>query len=168
MRTNHTKRWLRTTAVVSLAAFMPIAAGGCFGKFQLVRKVYQFNKDVDPDKWVQWFVFLLLIFPFFPIYGFAAVIDAVFANSVEFWTGENPISASVTRTIYGENGEVATVTFHPDRTADMVVTDADGQVYSLTLAQEGGTLAARDLDGKLLARVADVNGQPAIVEGAGF
>ncbi len=166
MRTNHTKRWLRTTAVVSLAAFMPIAAGGCFGKFQLVRKVYKFNKDVDPDKWVQWFVFLVL--SIIPIYGLATLIDVVFANSVEFWTGENPITASVTRTIYGENGEVATVTFHPDRTADMVVTSADGQVYSLTLAQEGGSLAARDLDGRLLARVADVNGQPAIVEGAGF
>jgi hypothetical protein len=152
----------RATVVLALAGLLPVATTGCFGKFQLIRKTYQFNKDIDPDKWVQWFAFLVM--SIIPIYGIAALIDLVFANSVEFWTGENPITADTTQTVYGENGEVATTTFHPDGTADLVITDAQGRVHSLTLVREAQSVAARDAEGRLLARVGDLDGQPALID----
>ena len=98
------------------------------------------------------------------IYTLAAAIDLAFANSVEFWTGENPITSDVQRTIRGANGELVTVIFHPDRSADVVVTDAAGRVQTMAVTQEGDTLVARDLDGKLLARVGDVAGKPALIQ----
>ncbi len=152
----------RIIAVGVLCAFLPMTTAGCFGTFKLVRKTYAFNKRVDNDKWIQWFAFLLLNVTF--IYSLSAAIDLVFANSVEFWTGENPITSDVKKTIRGENGELATVIFHPDRSVDVVVTDADGQVQTMAVTQEGDTLVARDLDGKLLARVGDVAGKPALIQ----
>jgi hypothetical protein len=155
--------WGRATAVLALLAFLPLATSGCFGRFQLTRNLYQFNVDVSPDKWVRWFVFLVLAIV--PIYFIAAVVDLVFANSVEFWSGKNPIVAS-THTFYGEDGQLARVHFNTDRTVDIVVIDAKGRVQEITVAREGDALAARDKQGLLLARVSDVNGLPEIVQGS--
>ena len=159
-------RWLRGTAIVALAAFLPLATAGCFGKFRLVKKTYKFNQEVSPDKWIQWFVFLVITI--IPIYGLALVIDALFANSVEFWTGENPIMAGhpVTRTALGPNGELATATFRASGVVDLVVTETDGTVHTLQFVREGETLAARSPDGTLLARVGDLGGHPTIIEGS--
>ena len=159
---SHNNRWLRAAAIVTIVAFMPLASTACFGKFQLIRKVYKFNKEVDPDKWVQWFVFIVL--SVVPIYGLAALIDAVFANSVEFWTGENPIIAGTSRTLYGENGEIVRATFNGDRTIDLVVIEADGTTHALSVAREGDTLAARDADGFLLGRMAEIDLPPQLIE----
>ena len=67
---------------------VPTFAGGCFGTFQLTKKVYDFNRTISHDKWMRWFTFL--IFSFVPIYGISFAIDVIFANSVEFWSGRNP------------------------------------------------------------------------------
>lgn len=162
------KAWARATAVLSLAAFLPLATTGCFGKFQLTRKVYTFNKDVDPDKWIQWFTFLVL--SIVPVYGVAFLVDVVFANSVEFWTGENPIQASAgsTRVAYGPNGEFVRATLRADGSIELLAIDAKGIEYELTVVREGDSLAARDADGKLVARVAERDGRPALVEAAGL
>ena len=154
-------RWGRATAVVALLAFLPLATSGCFGRFQLTRKLYQFNADVSPDKWIRWFAFLVLAIV--PIYFIAGVVDLVFANSVEFWSGKNPIAS--THTFYGEDGQLAQVHFNTDRTVDIVVIDGGGTVREITIQREGDALAARDAQGQLLARVTDVGGVPEIVQG---
>lgn len=156
-------RWARATAVAALVAFAPIATTGCFGSFELTKRVYRFNQDVDPDKWVQWIVFLvLMVFP----YGLAGLIDTVFANSVEFWTGENPVlTAGRTSTAYGPDGALARATFNADGSVDLHLLEANGTAHDIRFVREGESLAARDADGKLLARVIDVNGRPSLVEG---
>ena len=82
----------------------------CYGKFQLVRDVHGLNEEIDPDKWVQWFAFILL--SVIPIYALALFIDLAFANSVEFRTGSNPIraDAGTTKVVRGPNGERTTPT----------------------------------------------------------
>ena len=153
----------RIIATVALAAFLPLATVGCFGSFELTRKVYKFNKEIDPDKWIQEFTFLVI--SIIPIYGIAGLIDVLFANSVEFWTGENPITsdAGETRTLYGANGEIVRATFQKDGSVDLTVIESSGSTHAITVVQEGETLAARDTDGNLLARVVDVDGRPAVV-----
>jgi hypothetical protein len=79
----------RRAVVLSLTA-ATVFTSGCFGSFNLTRKLYGFNKDVSKDKFVRELVFLGL--NIVPVYGVAGFIDAVVANTVEFWTGENPIS----------------------------------------------------------------------------
>ncbi len=91
------KGWLSKLAVsLTLVAFV-FTTSGCFGGFNLTRKVWTFNKNVSPNKWVQELVFLVLVIV--PVYGFASLIDAIFINSVEFWTGENPVTVEKEPTV---------------------------------------------------------------------
>lgn len=62
---------------------------GCFGSFGLTMKVYDFNKGVG-DKWVQELVFLVMCAV--PVYEIAGFIDVVVLNTIEFWTGSNPVA----------------------------------------------------------------------------
>jgi len=80
----------RRSIVLTLTAAALLGTSGCFGSFNLTRQLWGWNKDVSKDKFVRELVFLGL--NVVPIYGIAGLIDAVVANTVEFWTGENPIS----------------------------------------------------------------------------
>ena len=164
MRIDRTSsRWVRRSLVIGLiAGFLPMATTGCFGKFQLIRKTYQWNKDVSQDKWIQWFMFLIL--SIIPIYGIAGLVDLVLANSMEFWTGENPVKADAgtKKMVRGPNGELLTMELLPDRSIAVQAIDASGQVQTFRVVREADALSAWDADGRLLARVGDVNGRPAL------
>ncbi len=145
----------RFAAVLIVAVLLPAFTTACFGRFALVRKVYGFNQQVSSDKWVRWLVFLGLTF--IPVYGFSALFDAIFANSVEFWTGDNPVTAvpGTTRTIAGANGEEAQMTLREDGAIDVVIRKADGREERWRLVQERESVAMYDETGLLFARVGD-------------
>jgi hypothetical protein len=149
-----------------LAACLPLASVGCFGRFELVRKVYELNKQVSPDPWVRWLAFLAL--NIVPVYGIATTVDLIVANSLEFWTGENPVVATprrATRRIRAADGSLVTLTLRADRSIAVAVEHGDGMPSRFSLAREGGSVVARAEDGTLVARVADVGGRPALIEG---
>ena len=161
-------RRLRSVVVgLVLGGMVPMSTAGCFGSFNLVRKVYQFNKQVSPDKWVRWLMFLVL--NFIPVYGFAAFFDAVIANSLEFWTGENPVVADIgrERVVYGANGEVARSTLRAPGVMDVRLVDASGKTHEMTLVRGEDSIAAYGRDGRLIARVGDKDGEPAILAHSG-
>jgi hypothetical protein len=130
---------------------------GCFGTFQLTRKVYKFNQDLDQDKFVRWLAFLGL--NIIPIYGIATFVDVIFANSVEFWTGKNPINTASTRTIEGPDGQVATLRPLGEGRVEVTVRNAQNQSYQLVMAREGESVAAYDMKGALLGRALEVDGE---------
>jgi hypothetical protein len=135
-----------------------MATAGCFGNFALTRKVYDYNEDVSPDKWVRWLVFLVL--NVVPVYGFATLFDALFANSIEFWTGENPVTADAgaERVVHGPNGEIGRATFLAPGLVDLELTDANGVSYELRLVRETDSIAAYRRDGRFLMRIGDRDG----------
>jgi hypothetical protein len=72
-----------------LAIILTVGVAGCFGNFAATRKVYQFNESFG-DKWMNQIMFwVLAIVPAYEIAGFA---DVVLFNTIEFWTGSNPIT----------------------------------------------------------------------------
>ena len=149
-----------------IGGFLPLATAGCIGRFELTRKVYQFNREIDPNKWIQWLAFLVL--NVVPIYGFAVLIDAVFANSVEFWTGDNPVTSDgggERRTVNAAGGEVLTMTRLAPGVVDVDMTAPDGTRTQVTVVLEHESVAAYGRDGALLARVGDRNGVPSLLEG---
>ena len=77
-------------AVTLVAAALLVS--GCYGPFTLTRKVYNWNGQVSDNKWVVETVFLIC--SWLPIYGIAGLADALIFNSVEFWTGRNPLSSA--------------------------------------------------------------------------
>lgn len=135
----------RTLAALVLAAFVPLATVGCFGGFNLTRNVYKFNKQVSNEKLVRWLLFLPLTF----VYGGAAALDAMVFNSVEFWSGNNPINVT-TRSFEGPNGEVARVTPRGNGVFDAVVTERSGAAYRVTLVRSESGVTAYDASGNVL------------------
>ena len=157
------KGWVRRSlGALLIGVFLPVSSVACFGKFELTRKVYNWNTSIDQDKWVRWFAFLLLMLIPYPL---AITIDTLLGNSVEFWTGENPITAGEPRVIRGENGEVVTLERRGENVLDVTVQRGD-DVSSFVFVREGRGLSAWDSEGRLLARVMDVHGEPMVVAGS--
>jgi hypothetical protein len=84
------KRSSRLLAVLCLS-LVSVQVSGCFGKFALTRAMWEFNKNISPNKFLQWAVFLVMIVV--PVYGIGTLVVALIINSIEFWTGQNPISS---------------------------------------------------------------------------
>ena len=72
-----------------LIAGMSVSLTGCYGSFSLTKKVYNWNGGVG-DKFVNEAVFLAL--NIIPVYGVCTFIDAVFLNTIEFWTGKKSLA----------------------------------------------------------------------------
>ena len=67
-----------------------VFCSGCTGTFMLTKKVYNLHRQQE-DKWTDELLFLC--FTIIPVYGLATLGDAIVFNSIEFWTGDNPIEA---------------------------------------------------------------------------
>jgi hypothetical protein len=155
-------------SLLLIAGFLPLTTAGCFGGFELTRKVYDFNKDIDPNKWVRWLAFLGM--NILPVYGFAVIIDAIFANSIEFWTGDNPILAAEdgeTRTVRGPAGETIQVTKTGPGMLHVQAREVSGGTQDLTLVFADESLTAYAADGSLLGRVGDQDGELTLLAGLG-
>ena len=148
---------------ILLAVVVPLTTSGCFGRFQLTRKIYRFNWDLSSDRWVRWFGFLAM--NFIPVYLVAGVVDLVFGNSLEFWGGRSPFASAEpeTRYVYGPGGEWIAVTPVAPGVVSLVIHEASG-TRSLRLVEQAGSLEAYDAEGRLLARVGDVKGAAAFLE----
>ena len=85
----------RLVAVVLVSTML--VSSGCIGPFNLTRTVYRWNNGVEgtkevPSKWMREVVFVALVF--LPVYPATLFADAVLFNSIQFWTGDNPIKAA--------------------------------------------------------------------------
>lgn len=77
---------------IALAMALVLGMQGCYGSFTLTRKLWKWNGSVG-NKFVNELVFLVCnILPVYPIAGF---VDSIILNSVEFWSGKNPMNAKV-------------------------------------------------------------------------
>jgi hypothetical protein len=66
-----------------------LGLGGCWGSFNLTGRVYDWNGSFG-SKWVSWLVFLAFII--LPVYSITLFIDALVINTIEFFSGKNPIN----------------------------------------------------------------------------
>lgn len=80
---------VKLTSVALIVVLLAIGLSGCFGNFAATRKVYDFNKSFG-DKWMNQIMFWVLAAV--PVYEFAGIADVLLFNTVEFWTGNNPIA----------------------------------------------------------------------------
>lgn len=89
---------------LNLMAAMTIASAvlfnSCIGSFGLTNNILDWNKKVG-SKWVNELVFFAAWIV--PVYEISIFADAVILNTIEFWTGSNPV-AQIDKTIEGQNG----------------------------------------------------------------
>jgi hypothetical protein len=77
------------------AAVLSLHVSGCFGSFALTRNIYGLNERISDNKFVRWLVFLG--FSIIPVYEVGALVDVLVFNSLEFWTGSNPLANAETK-----------------------------------------------------------------------
>jgi hypothetical protein len=147
----------KTVASILIVAFL---AAGCTGTFSLTHKVYNFHRS-QADKWTDELCFLLVALT--PIYGLATFADAIIFNSIEFWTGKNPVATAKGSSqdnvamSYDKKSDqihVASVNNHGvifERTASGVIAKNEkGQVLYSSVQGEQGNVAIYDGQGKLI------------------
>ncbi|MEO6097044.1 MAG: DUF3332 family protein [Fibrobacteria bacterium] len=71
-----------------LGLAMVMQLQGCYGNFTLTRKLYTWNGTLG-DKWINSVVMFAMCV--IPVYGIAGFVDYVVLNTVQFWTGKNPV-----------------------------------------------------------------------------
>jgi hypothetical protein len=128
--------------------------------------VFRWNSGVHGNKWIRWLVFLVI--SIIPVYAGAAIFDMVFSNSVEFWTGSNPMAMApgTTKHVVGPNGERAVMTLREDRSIDVRITAPGTTEQQFVLVREADAVAAYDANGLLIARAGDgPDGEPALLAG---
>ncbi|MDD5687255.1 MAG: DUF3332 family protein [Elusimicrobia bacterium] len=132
-------------ALVLVVVFL----SGCFGGFKLTRKVYDFNKNVG-GKWVNELVFLGL--NIVPIYSIASFCDVVILNTIEFWTGKNPIAqvpGKDTIALDNMNKRVVISSKESDKVR-IDIFDSFKPQSSFVLEKHSDCVIAKDTTGKLL------------------
>lgn len=80
----------RFMPVVVLALCSTMLFSSCVGSFGLFNRISSWNQTVG-NKFVNELVFLAL--NIIPVYGVAYLADALVINSIEFWSGSNPMAS---------------------------------------------------------------------------
>lgn len=145
------KRYI-VALMIALTSISSLA--NCHGRFSLTRTWDGVVSGIS-NKWIRWLFFLLTVI--IPIYGIAMLVDAIAFNSIEFWTGRNPMAHSD----FDQNGELQKVVSKGDERAVLTyrnfgeelnirVTKAGVETMNVTLLRSQPGAYFVEQDGKLV------------------
>ena len=129
---------------------------GCYGPFNLTRRLYQWNGQVG-TKWEREFMFILLAWA--PVYGLAVLGDTIAFNSMEFWTGNNPVDPpamkselpKTKRLVRGNDEALLRYATTPAGSQLLIEQFQSGRpASSLRIEQQDGMTVGYDADGRML------------------
>lgn len=111
-----------------------LVMSSCIGSFGLFNKVLDWNKDATGNKFLNELIFIVIS----PAYALCGTADLLVLNTIEFWTGSNPLAANVgkTESIMGSDGKLYAVTTLKD---GYEIKDADGNVMNFTYNEKDNT-----------------------------
>ena len=146
--------------IVASIMILTLFTTGCTGSFNLTHILYNWHRS-QSDKWADELCFLLVALT--PVYGLATFADAIIFNSIEFWTGKNPVEMSAnpaqSRIAMSYNNKTDQVKvalsnnhgFIFERTASGVIAKNDkGQVLYSSVQSENGDVSIYNGQGKLV------------------
>lgn len=119
-----------TLGLVAISVLM--ASSGCYGSFEVTKKVYKWNGQVTKDKWSQSILFFGLAV--FQVYTFTLFVDGVVLNTVEFWTGDNPLAMN-------EGDSDSQIVVSGDNTYQITATKNKFEITQTQGAQEGKSVS---------------------------
>ncbi len=152
------KNLFKQVVVLLLVATMAIMSVGCYGSFALTKKVYNWNGSLG-NKWVIELVYLVISYP---VYGVAGFIDSVILNSIEFWTGTNPMSSILKSedgsqvTFNAEKKEI-TVSYGDKKfvvgmvNGKATVMNEQGVALAYVESDDAGSMVVKDMKGNVLS-----------------
>lgn len=131
---------IKISVAALLFAGSTLLMSSCIGSFSLTKSVMDWNKSVG-HKFVNEIVFVA--FWILPVYEVTAIADLLVLNSIEFWSGENPMEAS-TKVIDTEHGRYLVIC---DGKGYNVKHEQTGYEYRLDFDMENQTWSL-DYEGK--------------------
>lgn len=149
----------KQAVVLLMIASMAFSTVGCYGSFNLTKKVYNWNGSLG-NKWVVELAFLAMYVV--PVYGIAGFIDVVILNSIEFWTGKNPMASNI------KSDDGVNIAFNQEKNqvevsyagkvfvmahenGKSMVKDAEGNILAIAEKSENGSMTLSDMNGKVLS-----------------
>lgn len=115
-----------SVALVALLGLSTVTTS-CIGSFSMTNRVLSWNQQVG-NKFVNELVFFA--FWILPVYEVTGLADLLVLNSIEFWSGNNPM-AKGTKVIQGEDGRY--------------LVDCDGKGYTIK-SENDGSVVRLDFD----------------------
>lgn len=119
----------------AIIALLCSSLTSCMGQFALTKKLYAWNEQIS-NKFVNELVFVA--FWILPVYEVCGLADVLVINSIEFWSGDNPMTASTKKieTDHGRylvkcDGKGYDVTFEPTGETYRLDFAVDSQTWSL-------------------------------------
>lgn len=146
---------MRKTVAMVLVVGMLSQTTGCFGGFHLTRNIWGWNNTVTGSKFVNWLVFLGLTV--IPVYAIGGLADLFIFNSLEFWTGSNPMASNAQpseKTVALEDG----TTWQFKRVSEtqmQVVIDTQGETKTIIMDVDQDGMKWSDGEGQLIATIED-------------
>ena len=137
------------------AAPVALSTTGCFGSFGLTTGLWEWNAHFA-NKWARWGIFIpFVLIPV--VYSVAIFADMVVVNSIEFWTGKDPIphphrgKFKAARAARQEQRAEVRPTKNPDE-LQIVESTPEGERVSI-LRRNANGVELLDEQGRLMTRV---------------
>lgn len=165
MKTKHLK-------VSALLLAATLTTSSCVGSFGLFNKLASWNKKATGSKFLNEIIFILIS----PAYAVCTVADVLVLNTIEFWSGSNPMAdVGKTRQVMGKDGRYYAVTtlrdgyevkspdgetirFAYDKKTDSWSQIQNGKKTEIFRFNEDGTIQAHLQDGRTLRVTPDAAG----------
>ena len=174
MKTRH----LSVGAVLLAAS---ILATSCVGSFSMFNRLAKWNAKATDSRFINEILFILIS----PAYAFCSLADVLVFNTIEFWSGNNPMAHNVGKTIdvMGQDGKYYAVTtlkdgyeiktpngdvfaFIYDKATDSWSQVKDGKTVELFRFNADGTIKVQ-VNGKAMDVALDEGGLYQVSEAAG-
>ncbi len=126
---------------------LAICLMGCTGSFKLTREVYHFHRS--QQKWADEAIFLICAIA--PVYWFTLLADGIVLNSIEFWTGKNPVTSNVgTQNAIAQNGQEKVLMKYDAAKDTVEVSPIANKGNTLILSRTNEGVVALDNKGNVL------------------
>lgn len=132
------KTSLTVAAVIAICSSMMFTS--CIGSFKLTNKLLTWNHSIG-NKFVNELVFVA--FWILPVYEVSGLADILVINSIEFWSGSNPV-AKGKKYIDGKDGRY--------------LVECDGKGYTIT-SENDGSVVRLDFNEETKSWSTDINGE---------
>ena len=137
-------------AFIAVSCAAAIALTGCYGSNALFNKLHDWNGTLG-NKWLNSIVhFFMMVIPVYPIS--LCLVDGLVLNTVEFWTGSNPLASGETYYEKDAQGNQVAAVKNADGSLSVELTDAQGQKANLTLQRDENVVRALDAQGNIVAQ----------------
>ncbi len=137
-------------AFLALLCAGTIVLSGCYGSYAFTKKIHRWNGSLG-NKWINSCVhFLMWVFPVYEISIW--LIDGLVLNTVEFWTGSNPVASGDSYYEKDAQGNSVAAVKNEDGTLSVQYTTTKGETMNLTLQRDENVVRALDAEGNLVAQ----------------